>query len=87
MSCDMLSIKAFQNIIPFHNKCLKIEYMADDILKYFSYFSQETGLDISCKLALIETICMKCHICFGGNKKNIINLSFVELAQVIKVKY
>ena len=57
-------------------------------LKYFSYFSQKTGYDISCKLSSKETICMKCQILFSGeNKKNVINLSFAENAQrVIKVK-
>ena len=27
------------------------KFSADDILKYFSYFSQQTGFDISCKLS------------------------------------
>ena len=26
-----------------------VKFSADKILKYFSYFSQETGFDISCK--------------------------------------
>ena len=49
-----------------------------------SYFFQETGFDVSCKLA----ICMKCQILFvGKNKKNITNLSSAELAKiVVKVK-
>ena len=39
---------------------------------YFSYFSQKTEFDISCKLSPLETICMKCQILFSGkNKKNI----------------
>ena len=39
---------------------------------YFSYFSQKTAFDISCKLSPMETICMKCQILFSGkNKKNI----------------
>ena len=29
------------------------KFSAEDTLKYFSYFSQETGFDISCKLSLI----------------------------------
>ena len=38
---------------------------------YFSYFSQKTGFDITCKLSM-ETICMKCLNLFSGeNKKNI----------------
>ena len=39
---------------------------------YFSYSSQKTGFDISCKLSPLETICMKCqNMFFGENKKNI----------------
>ena len=30
----------------------------------YSYFSQETGFDISCKLSPLETMCMECQICF-----------------------
>ena len=42
---------------------------------YFSYFSQKTGFDISCKLSPKETICMKCLILFSGkNMKNISNV-------------
>ena len=56
------------------------------IQKYFSYFYQKTGFDISCKLSPLETICMKCQILFAW--KNIINLSSAELAQrVVKIKY
>ena len=60
---------------------------ADDILNCFSYFSQKTGFDISCKLSPLETICMKCQILFSRkNKKTIINLLSAELAQrVVKV--
>ena len=39
-----------------------------DILKYFSYFSMETGFDSLCKLSPIETICMKHQILFSGKK-------------------
>ena len=76
---------------------LWVKFSADGILKYFSYFSQKTGFDISCKLSPFfqktgydilcklspkETICMKCQILFSGkNKKNIINLSSAENAQ------
>ena len=54
---------------------------------FFSYFSQKTGYDISCKLSPKETVCMKCQILFSGkNKKNIINLSSAKNAQrVVKV--
>ena len=43
---------------------LSILGSADGILKYFSYFSQKTGFDVSCKLSPLETICMGCQICF-----------------------
>ena len=68
MSCDVLGIW--------------VKFSVDDILKYFSYFSQKTAFDM-------ETICMKCQMLFSGkNKKNIINLSSAELAQrAVKVKY
>ena len=52
----------------------------DDILKYFSYFSQKTGFDITyilspMALSPMEMICMKCQNLFSGkNKKTIINL-------------
>ena len=67
---------------------LWVKNSADDILEYFSYFSKKTGLDISCKLSPVETICMICQILFSGNKhENITNLSSAELAQsVVKTK-
>ena len=49
---------------------LLVKFSADDIMKHFSYFCQKTGLDISCKLSLIETICMKYQILFSEKKKN-----------------
>ena len=48
-----------------------VKFSANDILKYFSYFSQKTGFDIACKVFPMETICMKCQFLFSG--KNIIN--------------
>ena len=58
-------------------------------MKYFSYFSQKTGFDISCKLSPMQTICMRCQILFPGkNKKNIINFSSAEVAErVVKVNF
>ena len=50
---------------------LWVKFSADDILKYFSYFSQKTGFDISCKLSPLETICMKCQILFWGKIRKI----------------
>ena len=53
---------------------VKVKFLpADNILKYFSYFSLETGFNTSCKLSPMERICMKCRILFSGqNKKTII---------------
>ena len=39
---------------------------ADDKLACFSYFSQKTGFDISCRLS---PICMKCQILFSEEKQ------------------
>ena len=48
-------------------------------MKYFSYFSQKTGFDISCKLSTMEIVCMKSHIQFSRkNKKKIIKLLSAE---------
>ena len=38
-------------------------------IKLFSYLSQKTGFDRSCKFSLMEKICMKCQILFSGEKK------------------
>ena len=38
-------------------------------INIFSYFSQKTGFNISCKLSSVETICMKCQILFSGKNK------------------
>ena len=64
------------------------KFSADSILKYFSYFPQKTGFDISCKLSPLETICMKCQTCFWGKiREKIYQLPSAELAQrVVKVK-
>ena len=57
-----------------------------DILKYFIYFSQKVGFDISCKLSPLETNCMKCQILFYGI--TITNLLSAEYGhRVVKVKY
>ena len=54
--------------------------------KIFSEFSQKIGLGISCKLSPKETICMKGHNLFSGEKeKNVISLSSAEL-EVMKLK-
>ena len=38
-----------------------VKNLTDDILKYFSYFSQKLGFDILYKLFPKETICIKCQ--------------------------
>ena len=38
-------------------------------LKYFSDLFQKTGFDISCKLFLKETLCLKCQTLFSEKKK------------------
>ena len=58
-------------IYNFYRHCLWAN-SAEDILKYFPYFSRKIGFDFSCKLSPKETICMKCQSLFSGkNKKNI----------------
>ena len=57
-------------IILMFSMLLKIS--ADDLLKYFSYFIQKSGFDIS----------WNAKACFlDKNKKNIINLSSAEFAK------
>ena len=61
---------------------LRVKFLADENLKYFSYFSQKTELDISCRSSSMETICMKCQILISGeHKKNITKLLSAELAK------
>ena len=48
------------------------KFSADDILKYFSYFSLITGFNVSCKLFPLETVCMKPRILFSGEKRKIL---------------
>ena len=68
---------------------LWVNFSADGVLKYFSYFSKKTDFDSSCKLSPFKTICMKCQILFSGkNKKNITNSSSDELdLRVVKVNF
>ena len=46
----------------------------------FLIFSQPTEFDISRKLSLLETICMKCQILFLGEKKE--NISKCHLLEI-----
>ena len=59
-------------------------FSADDMLKFFSYFFQKTGFDISCKLSPMETICMKSQFLFSVKNKENINLLSAELAQRVE---
>ena len=56
---------------------------ADGIFKYFSYVSQKTGFDSSCKLSPMETVCMKCQILFSGEKKN--NKKNISKCHLLKI--
>ena len=56
-------IIAFKEIILTHASCsIKEKKSTNGILKYSSDLFQKTGFDISCKLSLKETVCMKCQI-------------------------
>ena len=59
--------------------------LADDIVKYFSYFSRKQDLTFHANCLQY----MKCHAMFSGlNKYNITIFSSAELAKgVIKVKW
>ena len=59
---------------------------AADRLIIFSCFSPRTGFDVSCKLSLMEIICMKCQILFSGkNKKTYFRMlcaeNFAQIAE------
>ena len=62
--------RACSKLLDKHSKELTLstlgKFSADDILKYISYFSQKTELNMSCKLCPLETICMTCQILFSG---------------------
>ena len=54
--------------------------------KYFSYFSQKIGFEISCKSGNNFAWALK-YLYYGWNEENIIDLSSAEFAQrVVKVK-
>ena len=53
-----------ENYLSDYHLELWIKLSADDILKYFSYFFQETGFDIPSRLSPMETVCMKCQNLF-----------------------
>ena len=72
--------KSSQNFITVATVTTLWANSADDILTIlFSYFTQNVGFYISCKLSPTETICMKCQILFPGeNKKKDFKLSSAE---------
>ena len=60
------------------------------MFKYFSYFTQKTGLTIHVNcLHLLETICMKCQILFSGkNKKKYHQFVITELTKrMVKINF
>ena len=73
---------------PFHHLDMTLPFQQTANCWYFSYFSQKTGFDISCKLSPEETICMKYQILFSGkNKKNISKCRLLKiLPRVLSVK-
>ena len=59
-----------------------VKFSADNILKYFSYFSGITGFEISCKFSPCQNLFPR------KNKEKIINVLSADLAQrVVKVEY
>ena len=48
----------------------------------FSYFSRKTDSDISCKVSLWETMCMKCFLIFFFFRKLSSIVSSAESAQI-----
>ena len=66
------------------------KFSADDILKYFSYFSQKLRFDISCKFSqdnlheLSNLLCANCFPISWGGERNIINLSCAEFVQRVE---
>ena len=65
---------------------LWVKFSADDILKYFSYFSQKTGYDISCKLSPNNLHEMSNPV-FGGKIRNMSSIChLLKMPRVVKVK-
>ena len=54
---------------PKYRLALWVNFSADDILKCFSCFYQESDFDLSCKLAALKTICTNCQNLFSGKNK------------------
>ena len=56
---------------------MEISFNAEDILKYFTYFSQKEGFYISCKFFPQEITCMKYQGIFSEKNTKII-FQFVD---------
>ena len=56
-----------------YHLAFRVNFLADNILKYFSYFSKETGSNISCKLSPVERTCMK----IAGSSRPYFSLLFL----------
>ena len=67
----MQTVSSGDNLL-LHTICMKCQNLfcreisgeilpAENFTKSARNFSQKTGLDISCKLSPVETICMKCQ--------------------------
>ena len=54
-------------------------------LKYFTYFFQKIGLDISCLMPPKEKICMKYQSLFSETNRKNSSLSSAELAHLGKM--
>ena len=64
-------------------------FSADDILRYFSYFSQKIGFDIACKLSPRRQFACNVDAYFSEKKvkENTLKMSSAEFAQrMVKVK-
>ena len=51
------------------NSIFRVKFSADDIWKSFFFLIFPRKFDISCKLFLKDTICMKCQTSFSGRNK------------------
>ena len=61
-----------------------VPWEADKLV--FLLFYQKTGLDISCILTPMETLCMKCQNIFSGKKEKTINVSSNDFAhRLVKI--
>ena len=73
----------------YHRFACWVKTSADDILKYFSYFSQKKGFHISCKLSPRRQFACNVKSCFLRKvRENVTKLSAAQLTQrVVEVKH